>query len=215
MNLYLDESGDLGWVFNKPYQAGGSSRYLTIATLIIPKTASHLPKRIVKEIYSDRKQPTSVELKGKDLSKNEKDKFIAKTVNLLRLQSLIQISVITVTKQNVKDHIRSDANKLYNYMVNFAILDKIKSFSVVNFIPDPRTIKVASGNSLVDYLQTQLWFELNVSTTLIHSPMESKANLNLQFIDFISHIFWRRYEYNEYKYYRSIKPFVSEKHLFF
>lgn len=215
MNLYLDESGDLGWAFDKPYQAGGSSRYLTIATLLIPKTVSHLPKRIVKEIYSDRRQPTSVELKGNDLSKKEKGKFIVKTIKLLKQQPLIQINVITVSKQNVKEYIRSDANKLYNYMVNFAILDKIKSSPVVNFIPDPRTIKVASGNSLVDYLQTQLWFELNVSTTLINKPMESKSNLNLQFIDFISHIFWRRYEYNEYKYYRAIKPFISEKHLFF
>jgi hypothetical protein len=48
MNLYLDESGDLGWKFDKPYRDGGSSRYLTIATLIIPQNLSHLPKRIIK-----------------------------------------------------------------------------------------------------------------------------------------------------------------------
>lgn len=215
MNLYLDESGDLGWTFNKPYHKGGSSRYLTIATIIIPKTDSHLPKRIVKEIYTDRKQPTSVELKGKDLSKDEKAKFIAKAISLIKRQPLIQINIITVKKQNVKEHIRSDSNKLYNYMVNFAILDKIKSFPIVNFIPDPRTIRVASGNSLIDYIQTKLWFELNVSTTLIHMPMESKFNLNLQFIDIVSHIVWRRYEYNEYRFYKLIKPYISEKHLFF
>lgn len=215
MNLYLDESGDLGWLFDKPYQSGGSSRYLTIATLIIPKTVSHLPKRIVKEIYTHRKQQTCVELKGKDLSRDEKNKFTTMVVALLRKDPAIKISVITVTKENVNDHIRADANKLYNYMVNFATLDLIKTFPVVNFIPDPRTIKVASGNSLVDYLQTQLWFELNVSTTLIHMPMESKVNLNLQFIDFISHIVWRRYEYNEYDFYKKIKPYISEKHLFF
>ena len=215
MNLYLDESGDLGWVFNKPYQAGGSSRYLTIATLIIPKTDSHLPKRIVKKIYANRRQPTSIELKGKDLSKDEKNKFIAMAISLLRRHPSIQISVITVAKENVKNHIRSDANKLYNYMVHFAALDKIKSYPIVNFIPDPRAIKVRSGNSLVDYLQIKLWFELNVLTTLVHTPMESKSNLNLQFIDFITHIVWKRYEYNEYAFYNTIRPYVTEKHLFF
>jgi hypothetical protein len=61
MNLYLDESGDLGWTLDKPYQAGGSSRYLTIATLIIPKTISH--KALVRNerrdkvnLHSDGKQ---------------------------------------------------------------------------------------------------------------------------------------------------------------
>lgn len=40
MNVYFDESGDLGWSFDKPYGAGGSSRYLTIAFLIIPKLSA-------------------------------------------------------------------------------------------------------------------------------------------------------------------------------
>jgi hypothetical protein len=215
MNLYLDESGDLGWKFDKPYRDGGSSRYLTIATLIIPQNLSHLPKRIIREIYTDRKQPTTRELKGKDLSKREKQKFVNLVVDLLKRNPSIQASVITVKKENVQDHIRTDANKLYNYMVNFAVIDKIKLFPSVNFIPDPRTIKVASGNSLVDYLQIKLWFELNVRTTLLNAPMESKSNLNLQFVDFIAHIVWSRYENNEYPFYKLIKPHISEKPLFF
>ncbi|MDF1594232.1 MAG: DUF3800 domain-containing protein [Desulfobacterales bacterium] len=215
MNLYLDESGDLGWTFDKPYRAGGSSRYLTIATLIIPKNLSHLPKRIVKKIYRSRNQSTARELKGKDLSKAEKQKFVSLVIALLKQNPSIQISVITVKKENVQDHIRIDANKLYNYMVNFAVLDKIKAYPAVNFIPDPRAIKVASGNSLVDYLQVKLWFELNVRTTIFHTPMESGANLNLQFVDFISHIVWSRYENNDYFFYKILRPFISEKPLFF
>lgn len=120
MNLYLDESGDLGWKLDKPYQHGGSSRYLTLAMLIIPKNYSPLPKRIMKEIYADRGQSTAVELKGKDLLKKEKKKFVYKVVRLLEQEPSIQISVITVKKENVQTHIRNDANKLYNYMVNFA-----------------------------------------------------------------------------------------------
>jgi len=215
MNLYLDESGDLGWTLDKPYQSGGSSRYLTIATLIIPKSHSHLPKRIVKKIYNYRNQKTDIEIKGKDLSNKEKEYLIKRTTALFIKQPSIHLSIITVKKKNVQAHIRSDANKLYNYMVNFATLDNIKSCPVVNFIPDPRAIKIASGNSLIDYLQIKLWFELNVSTTLIYSPMESHSNLNIQFTDFMCHIVWKRYEYNEYKFYSKLKPYILEKHLFF
>jgi len=182
---------------------------ITIATLIIPKTLSHLPKRIVKEIYTSRKQSTNIEIKGKNLSQAEKAKFVKMVVKLLKKEPSIQMSVITVRKENVKTHIRADANKLYNYMVNFAVSEKITSCASVDFIPDPRTIKVASGNSLVDYLQIKLWFELNAATTLVYKPMESKQNLNLQFIDFIAHIIWSRYENNEYDFHKILKPWIA------
>jgi len=84
-----------------------------------------------------------------------------------------------------------------------------------DFIPDPRTIKVSSGNSLVDYLQIKLWFELNSATVIRHVSQESKASLNLQFADFISHIIWSRYEDSEIDVYNLIKPNIYEKHLFF
>ncbi|MEE8430337.1 MAG: hypothetical protein V3S16_03735 [Candidatus Desulfatibia sp.] len=53
MNLYIDESRDLGFTF-KP-RGKGSSRYLTIAFLLVPKELSHLPKRVVKKLYKGRK----------------------------------------------------------------------------------------------------------------------------------------------------------------
>ena len=34
--IYVDESGDLGWQFDQPFRAGGASRYLTVACLIVP-----------------------------------------------------------------------------------------------------------------------------------------------------------------------------------
>ncbi len=213
--MYLDESGDLGWSFDRPYREGGSSRYLSIASLIVPKTIDNLPKRIVRKVYSRRKRPTALELKGKDLTGEEKVRFIEDVKKLLERQNSISISVITVKKQNVQPHIRSDANKLYNYMVNFLTLQKIKQYPNVDFIPDPRSIKVASGNSLVDYLQIKLWFELNCATIIRHVPLESNKSLNLQFVDFIAHIVWSRYEDSERDAYRLLAPHISEKHLFF
>jgi hypothetical protein len=215
MNIYLDESGDLGWVFDKPFQHGGSSRYLTIAAVIIPKSLSHCPKRIVKKVYSKRKQSTAIEIKGKDLSKEELIVFAQRVVRLLQRQPSIKISAITVKKENVQPHIQSDPNKLYNYMVNFALLDKIKKFSIVDFIPDPRSIKVKSQNSLVDYLQTKLWFEYNSATVIRYMPTESHLNINLQFTDFVSYIIWRRYEYNKSDAFNILKSHTILKDLFF
>jgi hypothetical protein len=213
--VYLDESGDMCWTFDKPYRHGGSSRYLTIAVLIVPKDLSHLPKRIIKKIYVKKNIPADVEIKGKDLTSDEKTKFSKRVIDLLKTNPSIRICVITVNKENVQSHIRMDSNKLYNYMINFILLDEIKTCSTINFIPDPRTIKVASGNSLVDYLQTKLWFELNSATIINHTPMESHRNNNLKFVDFIANIVWSRYEDNKSGPYNILKPYIAVKHLFF
>ena len=98
MNVYLDESGDLGFIFDKPYRKGGSSRYLTIAFLAIPKNLSFLTKRIVKDLYKRRKQPSSKELKGSQLTLDDKVFFSKKVVKLLTRQPKIKIFAITVNE---------------------------------------------------------------------------------------------------------------------
>ncbi|MBW3010579.1 DUF3800 domain-containing protein, partial [Acinetobacter baumannii] len=45
--IYLDESGDLGWNMEKPYQKGGSSRMLTLAAICLPENKVKYVQRIV------------------------------------------------------------------------------------------------------------------------------------------------------------------------
>ena len=113
MNVYLDESGDLGFSFRKPFRKGGSSRYLTIAFLLVPKNLSHLPKRIVKDLYLQKKWSRKNELKGSQLTVAEEVSFAKKVVKVLSKYPQIQILAITVDKRKVKPHIRQDSNKLY------------------------------------------------------------------------------------------------------
>ena len=197
MNIYLDESGDLGFSFQKPYRNGGSSRYLTITFLFIPKELTKHPKRIVRKLYKKKGKSTKNELKGSHLSKDDK-LFIAKrTVKLLQNHPNIKIISITVYKRSVKKHIRKDPNKLYNYMIGLVLPKKIKNQKRLTIIPDKKSIKVASGNSLVDYLQIKLWFEFNSETIIEYYPLESHTALNLQYIDWISNIIWNSYEDKE------------------
>ncbi|MBF4102116.1 DUF3800 domain-containing protein [Gallibacterium anatis] len=50
ISVYLDESGDLGWKFDAPYRQGGSSRYLTIAAIVINHDKRHILKRLMKDL---------------------------------------------------------------------------------------------------------------------------------------------------------------------
>lgn len=205
----------MGWSFDAPYRRGGSSRYLSLAFLIVDETNHKYPRRIVRKFRAHYGMASTREVKGADLTPSQLLHFAAETEKLLDRQSDIELHAITVRKEKVQDHIRSDPNKLYNYMINICLLDSLVGEEEVLFTPDPRTIKVSSGDSMLDYLQTQLWFDRGVRTSLIERPSESHTNLNLQFVDVISHMIWRHYEDGLSDCYKIIGPQAHCQHLFF
>ncbi len=214
-NVYLDESGDLGWVLDKPYRHGGSSRYLTIAFVMCPSEKKHLLRRIVADVYRRTKHNPKTELKGSSLSVADKCFFAERVRRLVSMNPDIVVGSITVNKSKVQQHIREDGNKLYNYMIRLAVLPIVKGQPFVNLIRDNKTIKVRSGNSLIDYLQTTMWFELSSHTKIIDIPSDSKQVKNLIFIDWINNLIWGRYEDNNTQPYDIIKNVISSKKLFF
>jgi len=216
MIIYLDESGDLGWKFDAPYRRGGSSRHLTIASLVASQNKKHLPKRLIKKLYTKFKWPTNIEKKWSDMTFNERVWF-AKKANELRLKNPNDIRYISITvkKENVQGHIRNDANKLYNYMIGLSLLDEMRKHPNVSFIPDPRSIKVESGNSLHDYLQTKLWLELNVKTILETIPCDSATSRNVQFSDMLSGIVQGHFEDGSSQPWAELRNNISYKTLFF
>lgn len=214
-NVYLDESGDLGWVLDKPYRNGGSSRYLTIAFAVCPSEKKHLLQRIVADVYRRTKFDPKKELKGSALSVVDKCFFAEKVRKLVSMNPDIVIGSITVNKSKVQQHIREDANKLYNYMIRLAVLPVIKDEPFVNLIRDNKTIKVKSGNSLIDYLQMELWFEMHSRTKVVDIPSDSKKVKNLIFIDWVNNLIWGRYEDGNAEPYSVLKNVITSKKLFF
>lgn len=193
-NVYLDESGDLGFNFTSPYRKGGSSRFLTIAFIICPKEKKHLLKRLVKKVYQKFQFDPKEEIKASSLNTSQKKFVSQKIVNLININPTISIISITVNKQNVQNHIRKDANLLYNYMMRLSLLDKIDNLETVYLIRDNRSVKVKSGNSLSEYLKTTLLFEHNSNTALVDLPSDSKQNTNLILADWLNNIIWSHYE---------------------
>ncbi|WP_322533590.1 DUF3800 domain-containing protein [Vibrio parahaemolyticus] len=215
-NIYLDESGDLGWTFDSPYRRGGSSRYLTIASLIVSPEKKHLPKRMIKKLYQKFNWDPQVEKKWSDMTIEERTEFATRAKRLVEANpDDIKYVSITVRKQNVQAHIRTDANKLYNYMISLSLVKHMKLFDNVTFIPDPRSVKVESGNSLHDYLQTALWFQESVSTVLKTQPIDSSACTNLQFADMLSGIVQGHFEDSNSEPWRILSPKISYNTLFF
>jgi hypothetical protein len=192
--IYADESGDLGWSFAAPYRQGGSSRYLTVASLCVPSVKKHIPKRVIKDLYTKFHWRTTSEKKWTDMTDTQRAAFATAAIQMCTDHSDIHLHGITVKKESVEQHIRADENKLYNYMIRLSVLDCMAIQDTVTFIPDPRSIKVESGNSLHDYLQTELWFTRRVKTVLTTTPLASHSCKGLQFTDMLAGLIQQRFE---------------------
>jgi len=213
MQVYLDESGDLGWNFDKPYRLGGSSRFLTLAFLFVPIKKNHYTQNLINKLYWKHKWKH--EKKASYATLTQKIIFCENVLKILKKHQDIRIDVIVANKINVQSHIRNDSNKLYNYMVGLVIPDYIGTKDKVEFIPDKRSVKVRSGNSLADYLQIKLWFDHHYKTVIIDKPAESHNNFNLQFVDWIANCTWLKFEDSEEEPYDILSPYIHIRRLFF
>lgn len=213
-HIYLDESGDTGWQFERPYTKGGSSRFLVIAATVVPPELDHKPERLLRHIYQHRNWNPGNEKKWVRMSPEARSAFAKDAAKLAAKTPGLEYHVIVADKRNVQPHIRQDANKLYNYMVKLLLLDVMAKHDYINLVPDPRSIKVQSGNSLHDYLQTELWLTLGVPTRLETTPRNSRYSLNLQFADMIAGVVQSHFEFGETTHWLHLCEHIRIKRLF-
>ena len=206
MYVYLDESGDLGFV-------QGGSRYFSIAFVIVKDPIHFI--RCIKEIKIKHNIPRNVELKGNTT------KEIIKEELLRRLQKLdIEVHAITVRKKNVEPKLRKDTNILYNYMVGLLLVERILAETAgtkVCINVDRRVISITSGFKFDQYLKYKIWYEAQrQDVDLAINHLDSHKNHAIQGIDVICNSIFRKYNSNNYKLFNIIQSKVkSDRRLFF
>ena len=165
--------------------------------------------------YRFRDTTTNNEKKWSMMTVAERTEFANVAHAFCSAHDDIHLHSITVRKQNVQSHLQADGNKLYNYMIRLSLLARMRKHPEVLLIPDPRSIKVQSGNSLPDYLQTLLWFHLRCTTVLRMQPLESHKCLGIQFADMLCGAIQSAFEDNNYTYLSVVAPCLDHKRLYF
>lgn len=193
-NIYLDESGDLGWTLDKPYRNGGSSKYLTLAYLVCPIQEVKIIHRFVKDFYNKFNFDPKVEAKATELKPHHKEYICNQVVKLLTARTYFHLGAITVNKESVPSYIRNDANKLYNYMIHLSVINGVLEHNTCKITRDFRSVKAAKVNNCIDYLQTIVWLHENKPLLLKDNPTHSHTDDGIIFIDWITNIVWSKYE---------------------
>ncbi|MGE0049222.1 MAG: DUF3800 domain-containing protein [Acidithiobacillus sp.] len=74
-HIYLDESGDLGWQFGRPFKRGGSSRYLVIAALVAPPDKDMVTERCIRGLHKARGWSSAKEKKWSAMTPTGRSAF--------------------------------------------------------------------------------------------------------------------------------------------
>jgi len=208
--IFLDESGDLGFDFNKKK----TSKFFVITCLftgnkrpiekIVKKTHSELKKKYKRRfgvLHAVKEKPTIRQRLLKRL--NEKDCLIM---------------TIYLNKKRVYTKLQEEKAVLYNYVANI-LLDRIYFKKLVP--TDKRTELIASrretnkflNENFKNYLNNQMknLYKIEVGIS-IKAPTNEKA---LQAVDFVSWAVFRKYEYGDDSYYNIIKSKIVEENPLF
>lgn len=215
LHIYADESGDLGWNFDAPYGQRGSSRYLTIFAVCVHDAECHRLDRVVRGLYTAARWNTKKERKWTDAGDKPRRHFVQEAAKLAAAHPQISYHAIAAYKPKVQRHLRDDPNKLYNYMLKLMLAKEMAKHDRVCFFPDKRSVKVANGNELQEYLQTWLWYEENARTKLETVPTDSHNCRQLQFADMMAGAVGTTFENRKDAYFQVVEPHVGLKRLYF
>lgn len=178
LKIFIDESGNLG------YNEG----YFIIAMII-----AHNPKRIKNIIKSFCGYHSLTEVHATDLDLPKKQFLI----NKLTKQQDYSVSYIIADKMMIKKkRLFENNNLLFNYLLSFLLKDVLKAnIDDVCVHLDNRTQKVASANSLKDYIQIKAYAEWGFTKNLSIEYLDSKNSKVIQAADLIANCIRRKYHW--------------------
>jgi Protein of unknown function (DUF3800) len=196
IRIYLDESGDLGWMFDAPRGRGGSSRFLTIAAVVVNNGQEIQLERLVRGFYKARKRKLSSELKSHELSAKEKIQFLRQCEQLLVRHPSISFHAITVDKRLAPQALRADNELLLNLMQKTLLMPLMAGHAEVTLIPD-RTNGAERLSQVLEGVLKIALIEGGAQTTLKIIPTDSRHDLGVQFADYLAGVVWQNYEFED------------------
>lgn len=208
--IFLDESGDLGFDFQKKK----TSKVFVITCLFVENKRSI--EKIVRKTHSELKKKYKRRF---GVLHAVKEKPITRQRLLKRLSEKdCVIMTIYLNKKRVYTKLQNEKQVLYNYVANI-LLDRVYTKKLlplaknILLIASRRETNKFLNQNFKNYLNNQITnrYKANVKV-VIEIPREEKS---LQAVDFASWAIFRKYEYGDDSYYNLIKNKIVEENPLF
>lgn len=209
VNLYIDESGNLG---------SGMGRYFLICALDVdPNIKSTISKRAGRVIcrFKQKKAiPKTTELKGWSLSEDDRNELID---SILYKGVKIRYIVLDIKQTTMLLSKADDKNACFNYLIQLIIkkiIDEQPDIEKVNLYLDNRSVKIGNRLSLKPYLYNKLVLEQLETQNNVRriefdiNYLESDSCYLIQWADIIANSLYKKYNTNDTKFYNKMKPYI-------
>lgn len=217
MNLYQDESGDLGF-------KAGSSKYFVVVIL-----CSEESKRISNVVRKFKGQlikagwPSDIEIKAHNLYDTPRNRDIPDTYKykrnsakpietiLRRLTACeIEIDAIVVRKDRINTDLRNLPNSiLLNYFSGRVLIDRITKYGNVNLYVDLTNKQTHDSHHFDGYIKTGTYLTKKAFFPLNIEHVDSNVVRGVSAVDFFAWSVFRKYEYNDSRFVNIFKHKIS------
>lgn len=205
--LYLDESGDLGFNFKEKK----STSYFTITILIVKnfkdnREIANAAKKTLKRKLNTRKKRKRIvtELKANKTSIAIKKYFYKQLENIY-----FEIYSVTLDKHHIREKLEKDKNRLYNFIARMTIqsIHFEKNLDCLDIIIDKSKNKSQIGEFNF-YVINQLEAMLDIKIPINIYHRNSENDYGLQAADLFSWGIFRKYEIKDFEWFNIFREKV-------
>jgi len=192
-------SGERCLIFDESGNLGADGRYFVIACVDTKnaKALHNIMKRKLKtanQLFPKIKKGHANEIKAKDAYPCVKYHIIESIIS-----KEVTISYIVIDLNHIEPRLLKDKNILYNYASKLLIsrlITKSDEHTTVNIIFDKKVTKIASTNSLKEYIIAHLIYEENLDLKINFEYKDSDANdaFIVQSADYVANAIYTKYE---------------------
>ncbi|EKD56407.1 MAG: hypothetical protein ACD_58C00200G0008 [uncultured bacterium] len=201
MNIYIDESGDLG-------SAKKSGKYFIIAIVSInnPKQIETWMRRI-RSRKLNKKDRKASEAKAVSASHEFKKYFYEHLINLD-----FKISFVVIKKSKITTRLKKEQGLIYLYMIKKGVANTLtKNNNPILITIDRRHFQKLTKESFNIGLKEFLMINCGSNNSIKIHHIDSSTNNLLQFVDFIVYAAGRKYNIDDLKWYNYLKKNIYKE----
>ena len=204
--IFLDESGDLGFDFSKKK----TSKYFVITLLFVDNERPI--EKIIRDIHAGLRK--KYKMRNGILHAHKEEPATCARFCRKIAEKDCKIMTIYLNKKKVYTKLQNEKIVLYNYVTNILLdriitkrlLDKSEKIELIASRRETnKFLNLNFKNYLLRQAKSSHQIALNVK---IKTPYQNKG---LQAVDIVSWAIFRKYEYNDDRYYNIIKNLIVEE----
>jgi hypothetical protein len=204
----FDESGDLGWKFDAPYRAGGSSRVFVIAGVTGADKVHRRLGRVIKKLRVAQGWTSSREKKWANISDKAKQTFVELVDAFAKDNPDVRLSVAVLEKEKLPETLRPDKQLLYAHLATQLVADELAACEIAEVCPDELNAASGSANLLEHLMRHEVLFRRGCAAQITHVARQAHLEQALEFCDMLAGAAAAHFEDKRSEFWNVISPHV-------